>query len=241
MCIRDRTSVVITNGGSGYKTADGDASGTRLNVATAGGSGNGLTLDLTIASGVITAVAIRNQGSGYKLDDSVSLNVSPGSGCALQINKAFGTLETRGTDASVVVGATTSFLDCVYQVESFEDNDLLNTSIGIATVGSGKTTCRRVFTNIAGLSTNNFSSSILTFDSGNIGVGTATFDTRSSETYTGAILPSSYWANYSWGKIVVARDQSNNFDAYTGNGAIGLTTSTIISRSKPLEFRDYAT
>ena len=45
----------------------------------------------------------------------------------------------------------------------------------------------------------------------------------------------------SWGKIVVARDQSNNFDAYTGNGAIGLTTSTIISRSKPLEFRDYAT
>ena len=123
----------------------------------------------------------------------------------------------------------------------FEDNDLLNTSIGISTVGSGKTSVRRVFTNIAGLSANNFSSSILTFDSGNIGVGTATFDTRSTETYTGTIQPSSYWANYSWGKIVVARDQSNNFDAYTGNGAIGLTTSTIISRSKPLEFRDYAT
>ena len=117
----------------------------------------------------------------------------------------------------------------------------LNTSIGIATVGSGTTNVRRVFTNIAGLSTDNFSSSILTFDSANIGVGTATFDTRSTETYTGAILPSSYWANYSWGKIVVARDQSNNFDAYTRNGPIGLTTSTIISRSKPLEFRDYAT
>ena len=38
------TSLVKTNGGSGYKTADGDASGTRLNVSTAGGAGNGLTL-----------------------------------------------------------------------------------------------------------------------------------------------------------------------------------------------------
>ena len=98
-----------------------------------------------------------------------------------------------------------------------------------------------MFTNIAGLSTVNFSSSILTFDSGNIGVGTATFDTRSSETYTGTVLPASYWANYSWGKIIVARDQSNNFDSYTGNGVIGLTTSTIVSRSKPLEYNDYAT
>ena len=33
------TSVVITNGGSGYKTADGDATGTRLNVGTGGGTG----------------------------------------------------------------------------------------------------------------------------------------------------------------------------------------------------------
>ena len=141
----------------------------------------------------------------------------------------------------MVVGTTTSFLDNVYQVESTEVVTVSNTSIGIATVGSGTTNVRRVFTNIAGLSTDNFSSSILTFDSANIGVGTATFDTRSTETYTGTMISTSFWANYSWGKIVVARDQSNNFDAYTGNGPIGLTTSTIISRSKPLEFRDYAT
>ena len=97
-----------------------------------------------------------------------------------------------------------------------------------------------MFTNIAGIGTDNFSSTILTFDSANTGVGTATFDTRSTETYTGAISFVSDVASYSWGKIVVARDQSNNFDSYTGNGMIGLTTSTIISRSKPLEFRDYA-
>ena len=236
------TSLAITNGGSGYKAEDGEVTGTRLNQGTTGGFGSGLRVDVTVTSGVITAVTIRDQGSGYKLDDSIGLNVSPGSSCALQINKAFGTLETRGsTDTSLKVGATTSFLDCVYQVASFEDNDLLNTSIGISTVGSGKTSVRRVFTNIAGLSTVNFSSSILTFDSGNIGVGTATFDTRSSETYTGTVLPASYWANYSWGKIIVARDQSNNFDSYTGNGVIGLTTSTIVSRSKPLEYNDYAT
>ena len=207
-----------------------------------GGTGNGLRVDVTVTNGVITAVTIRDQGSGYKLDDTITLSASPGSNCTFQINKAFGTLETRGaTDASVVVGATTSFLDNVYQVESTEVVTVSNTSIGIATVGSGTTNVRRVFTNIAGLSTVNFSSSILTFDSANIGIETATFDAILSETYPGTISPSSYWANYSWGKIVVARDQSNNFDAYTRNGAIGLTTSTIISRSKPLEFRDYAT
>ena len=55
------------------------------------------------------------------------------------------------------------------------------------------------------------------------------------------MISTSFWANYSWGKIIVARDQSNNFDSYTGNGVIGLTTSTIVSRSKPLEYNDYAT
>ena len=34
-------------------------SGTRLNVGTGGGTGNGLRVDLTITSGVITAVVIR--------------------------------------------------------------------------------------------------------------------------------------------------------------------------------------
>ena len=230
------TSLIITNAGSGYKAEDGNSSGTRLNQGTTGGAGNGLRVDVVVSSGNITAVTIRDQGSGYKLDDTINLSASPGSGCTFQINKAFGTLETRGaTNTALKVGATTSFLDCVYQVASFEDVDLPNTSIGIATVGSGKTTCRRVFTNIAGLSTDNFSSSLITFDS------TAfTFDTRTSETYTGAISFVSDVASYSWGKIVVARDQSNNFDSYTGNGMIGLTTSTIISRSKPLEFRDYA-
>ena len=235
------TSLVITNAGSGYKAEDGNTSGTRLNQGTTGGAGNGLRVDVVVSSGNITEVTIRDQGSGYKLDDTINLSASPGSGCQFQINKAFGTLETRGaTNTALKVGATTSFIDCVYQVASFEDVDLPNTSIGIATVGSGKTTCRRVFTNVAGIGTDNFSSTILTFDSGNIGVGTATFDTRSTETYSGAISFVSDVASYSWGKIVVARDQSNNFDSYTGNGMIGLTTSTIISRSKPLEFRDYA-
>ena len=76
---------------------------------------------------------------------------------------------------------------------------------------------------------------MITFDS------TAfTFDTRTAQTFPGTMTFVSDVASYSWGKIVVARDQSNNFDSYTGNGMIGLTTSTIISRSKPLEFRDYA-
>ena len=55
--------------------------GLYLNVATTniGGIGYGLTYDVTVAGGVITAISINNQGTGYLGGDSVSLIGYPGS------------------------------------------------------------------------------------------------------------------------------------------------------------------
>ena len=55
--------VSITDGGTGY--TDGDYE----NVPMTGGTGSGMTADITIAGGVITAIAIASEGSGYVVGD----------------------------------------------------------------------------------------------------------------------------------------------------------------------------
>jgi len=52
-------------GGTGYANA--------TNVATTGGSGTGLTVDIAVAAGVIVAVAINNAGTGYAVGDIITV------------------------------------------------------------------------------------------------------------------------------------------------------------------------
>ena len=49
--------------GSGYSTA--------TNVATTGGTGTGLTVDITASSGSVTSIVINNPGTGYSNDDTI--------------------------------------------------------------------------------------------------------------------------------------------------------------------------
>ena len=154
-----------------------------------------------------------------------------------------GVLETRKTDPTIKVGATTSFLDCVYQVASAETVTVTNASIGATGINgpfTGLTTdVRRVFCNIAGISTQNFSSTIITFDSNKTGVGTVTWDTQDFVTYSGLISISPNMGNFSWGKIIIGTSDTHFFNAYPDNGIAGLSTSTVITRYNPMQMRDY--
>ena len=237
------TRVELTAGGSGYKTESGATTGTRTVGTTGGGGGQGLTLDITIASGVITAIEINVQGAGYILNSVGGLNVYPGSGCTFNIIGVYGTLETKKTDGTTKVGATTSYMDCDYQVASCETVTVTNASIGATTMNgpyTGLTTdVRRVFCNIAGIATDNFDSSLITFDSNKTGVGTVTWDTQSQPTYTGTILSMANQGKYSWGKLTVVRGDSKIYNYYGDNGVIGLQTSGMVTRYNPLEYKDY--
>ncbi len=63
-------SVTLVDDGTGSAT-------TQTGRATSGGSGTGLTVDLTAAAGVVTAVAINNQGDkGYKLGELITVTNS---------------------------------------------------------------------------------------------------------------------------------------------------------------------
>ena len=69
---------VVTNGGGGGFTA---ANG----VATAGGTGSSLTVNTTVASGVITSVEVNAGGSAYTLNDTVTIT-NPNAGKVLTLN-----------------------------------------------------------------------------------------------------------------------------------------------------------
>jgi len=54
-----------TAGGTGYTGAVG--------VATTGGTGSGLTVDTTDTAGVVTAISINSRGSGYTINDVITI------------------------------------------------------------------------------------------------------------------------------------------------------------------------
>lgn len=62
----------VSAGGANYVTA--------TNVATTGGTGTGLTLDITVTAGAVTAVAINNPGNGYTIADAIT--ITGGNGAA---------------------------------------------------------------------------------------------------------------------------------------------------------------
>jgi hypothetical protein len=51
---------------------------------------------------------------------------------------------------------------------------------------------------------------------------------------------SSYFGDYSWGKILLGdRVDAKEFDAYTENGISGISTSLIVTRKSPLKYLNY--
>ncbi len=97
--------VTINNSGGGY------TNGTYTNVSLFGGSGIGLTANITISNGFITSVDVINQGTGYATGDRFNIAASSvggiGSGFIGTVNVSKGT----GLKANIVVSgnAVTSF------------------------------------------------------------------------------------------------------------------------------------
>ena len=80
-----------------------------------------------------------------------------------------------------MIGITTEFIDCVYQVN-------ITYTLEKDVIGVGNTTVRRVLVNVGNISTEIFSSSLITFDS-----STFTFDTRTFTVYVSGISSALIW------------------------------------------------
>ena len=88
------------------------ATGTYSGIPLTGGSGSGATADITLAAGVVTAVAITSAGDDYQVDDVLSAPLGGGSGFSVPVATITGTgaIATLGTIAggsNYIVGSCT--------------------------------------------------------------------------------------------------------------------------------------
>ena len=124
-----------------------------------------------------------------------------------------------------IIGITTSYIDSVFQAKSVE--------VVSRNVGGISTNVVRVNSRITGVSTIGFSSTTESFDSTSF-----TLDDSGLLTFAGGISTSNYFAEFSWGKVIVdARTEQTTHVARTLNGFSGLSTSDTLTRTRYLRFK----
>ena len=251
------TGIAITNPGIGYTSSNPPQVLISLPVATKEICG---VSSYSGDSGVIVGFGTTTQSSTNKLifdfyipQDSFLRNASLVSTAitlsSISVDDYFTVYNSKVGIPTIsidnnnnIIGFGTNFVDNVYQVDSVVNVSVANTMIGIATIGTATTTVRRVYARISGVGTINFSSTLITFDSTS---SVFTFDSIDNiesvgSGFTGVVTPSNHFGNFSWGKIqLTARSEFNQFDFYGDRRSGGITTSTIVQRTKPLKFENY--
>lgn len=142
----------LVSGGAGY------TNGTYTNVPLAGGTGTGATANLTVAGGIITVATINAPGTGYSVNDTLTLtSTTPGTPGAVKAGAigSPGSTYTNGTytgvaltggsgtgaQATIVVsGAAVSSVTITAAGSGYKVNDSLSaTAASIGGTGSGFT------------------------------------------------------------------------------------------------------
>ena len=113
-------------GGTGY--ANGTA------IATTGGGGSGLTLNLTTSNGVVTNAAINGAGTGYSVDDTITIVNANATGV-----KTLGSIATAGTGyaAGSGIATTTSGSGTSFTADITVDGNGAVTGVTINNDGTG--------------------------------------------------------------------------------------------------------
>ena len=135
-----------------------------------------------------------------------------------------------------VIGFSTQFVDCVFQVGSA---DIITRHV----LGIGTTSVTRVHTSVlTGIGTENWDSGGITMDSTSL-----TLDNEASgNVYAGTISTTTngqaYFGDYSWGKIVLGpRIAANSYTYYGDQGYTGLSTGDMVFRRPKLKTVGYST
>ena len=89
-------SGVIVAAGSGYTTASGSPNRWAYGVATTGGSGAGLTVDINISSGVITEVLVADYGNASYVEGETLTVSTGGANATFKCYKALPNTDQRG-------------------------------------------------------------------------------------------------------------------------------------------------
>jgi len=255
------SSIVISDGGSGYLTAP------KVSIQNPVGVGTTNTTAVSfITSGIVTSIVITGVTTGYSSENPPMVLVEPPSFEIEQTNVRtysgdFGIISGIKT-TSVGVASTGIIFEFAIPNDSYLRNSLVSSFTNVSGIQTGY-----YFT----ISNSNVGNGVTSLDSsGNIvgtsksfldgvyqvaavsiaqtsviglGITDVARVTVSVSGYNGlsGIGYSSYYGNYSWGRIVLkSRSKQIEYDAYTNDGYVGISTGTILNRSVPLKYLNYS-
>ena len=124
-------------GGTQYGTNSGNAE-FYYNIRLEGGSGEGATVDVTVsAASTISGIAINNPGSGYSVDDTLTVRGvpfhTPGTDCTVGIAK----IRNNIGDAVEIVGVSSESYDGLYRIKDVTDKNTFTVTGNADNSGSG--------------------------------------------------------------------------------------------------------
>jgi hypothetical protein len=257
------TSVQISDGGVGYTTAP------TVVIQNSVGIGTTIPVNSTaeafISSGIVTVINIINPGVGYTSTNPPIILIEPPS-FETETNDVSDYEGDSGyivgiSTGSIGIASTAIILDFYISNNSFlKDSSItgVTTISGIQTgyyfvlhnsnIGN-TTTSLDLGGSIIGVGTTFIDnvyqvSSVSIAQTSVIGVG-VTYVAKvvvSVQNYNGlsGITSSNFFGEYSWGRVSLnSRSKNVNYDSYTLNGVVGLTTGTVLKRTNPLRFSNY--
>ena len=261
------TSIVISDGGSGYTSEPTVSIGNTLQSVGLGTTAIGIS---SITAGVVTSITLTNSGTGYTSTNPPQVLISP----PVLVVETDSVSSYEG-DYGIVVGfgtTTQSSIDkFVFDFHLPQDSYLRNTSYVGTAITISQVDANDYFvvynSNIGIASTNITSRDIDNID---IGIGTVFVDNvyqvdsastvesniigigithvrrvyarvvGSGITNSGIVTTSNYFGEFSWGKIsLTSRSESNQFNFYGTSGVTGIKTSAVVQRTTPLRYQNY--
>jgi hypothetical protein len=254
------SSIVIGDGGFGYESVP--------NVIIQNPMGIGFTASQAVASitsGIVTTITVTGISSGYSQENPPSVLIEPPSSktesCrVISYSGDFGSIVAIST-VSVGIASTGIVFDFFIPLNSpLRDSSItgVTTVSGIQTgyyfvisnsnVGNGVTSLNNIG-NIVGTTTSFLDgvyqvASVSIAQTSIIGIGTTYIAkvTTSVSNYNGlsGIGYSNYYGNYSWGRIFLrSRGKESQYNAYTRDGYVGISTGTLVRRTSPLRYSNY--
>jgi hypothetical protein len=256
------SSIQISNGGFGY------LSNPSVTVESPVGLGTTLRASATsyISSGIVTSITVVYPGVGYTHTNPPQVLIEPPQILSAETNTVssysgdFGIISGVST-TSVGVASTGIVFDLVIERDSFLRNSAItgvttisgiqtgyyfavyNTNIGNsvtsldenrAIIGIGTTFLDNIY-RVASVSIAQTSCPGL----GVTYVAKVTVSVANYNSLTG-LGSSSFYGNYSWGKIdLSSRSKEISYNSYNQSGYVGISTGTIVRRTKPLKYINY--
>ena len=259
------TSIVISDGGSGYSSAP------VVIIENPVGLGTTMrqTATATIASGSVDAITLGTAKTGYSQSNPPVVLIESPALLAERLNAGI----TYSGDFGTIVGVTTTTVGVatglIFELfipnnSALKDATLVGTAITVSSLAAGD-----FFT----VSNSNIGLGVTSLKPGGavaVGVGTTCIDnvyevvaaataqktlpgvgsttinkvTVSVLSYNGydfsAVGVNTYFGNYSFGKIqTTGRTSTSAFNFYNSNGVTGIQTSAIVRRTIPLRITNY--